>query len=207
MKKAWIALVVFYPLLAACAGTSKPDTDQELRGMGFVVVYELADTATPKEGVAAISDTGYRLFGPSILNHQNGGVNTIGGGSKISFPRWVDVTWREGMTANLPDRKTGRYTTGREVGNYRIDVLSRIPREVFDYAKKRGAVRLQFRIKDDGVLFAWDVQISGGGRFYYAMHGGDFPCDPLPHLPHPGCTSGTLEEAPWFNPNWLGGKR
>lgn len=128
-------------------------------------------------------------------------------GTRMSFPRWVDVTWREGMTANLPDRKTGRYTTGREVGNYRIDVLSRIPREVFDYAKIRGAVRLQFRIKDDGVLFAWDVQISGGGRFYYAMHGGDFPCDPLPHLPHPVCTTGPLEEAPWFNPNWVGGKR
>ncbi|NMG03988.1 hypothetical protein [Azoarcus taiwanensis] len=198
---AWIVLIVFYPLVAACAGTSKPDTDREMRGMGFVVVYELAGTATPKEGVAAISDTGYRLFGPSILNHQNGGVNTIGGGSKISFPRWVDVTWREGTTPG------SRWETGTVVGNYRIDVLSRIPREVFDYAKKHGALRLQFRIKDDGVLFAWDVQISGGGRFYYAMHGGDFPCDPLPHLPHPVCTTGPLEEAPWFNPNWVGGKR
>lgn len=201
MKMAWIVLIVFYPLVAACAGTSKPDTDREMRGMGFVVVYELAGTATPKEGVAAISDTGYRLFGPSILNHQNGGVNTIGGGSKISFPRWVDVTWREGTTPG------SRWETGTVVGNYRIDVLSRIPREVFDYAKKHGALRLQFRIKDDGVLFAWDVQISGGGRFYYAMHGGDFPCDPLPHLPHPVCTTGPLEEAPWFNPNWVGGKR
>ncbi|HRQ55935.1 MAG TPA: hypothetical protein PLN31_00820 [Azoarcus taiwanensis] len=201
MKMAWIVLIVFYPLVAACAGTSKPDTDREMRGMGFVVVYELAGTATPKEGVAAISDTGYRLFGPSILNHQNGGVNTIGGGSKISFPRWVDVTWREGTTPG------SRWETGTVVGNYRIDVLSRIPREVFDYAKMHGALRLQFRIKDDGVLFAWDVQISGGGRFYYAMHGGDFPCDPLPHLPHPVCTTGPLEEAPWFNPNWVRGKR
>lgn len=201
MPLAGIVLIVFYPLLAACAGTSKPDTDREMRGMGFVVEYKLASEASAKEGVLASTNAGNQLFAAALLTSKGGGTSVYSTGTRMSFPRWVDVIWREGTTPG------SRWETGTVVGNYRIDVLNRIPKEVFDYARKHGALRLQFRIKDDGVLFAWDVQISGGGRFYYAMHGGDFPCDPLPHLPHPVCTTGPLEEAPWFNPNWVGGKR
>ena len=141
----------------------------------MVVAYDLGPNASPKEGVEAISDAGNRLFGPSKLNQNNGGVSSSGGGSKMSFPRWVRVTWREGMTAYLPD-KNGLYTTGKVVGDYKVEVLSRIPEEVFAYvAAARGrAIVLRFWLQDEGVLFAWDVQETQVDHYIYTMHGGDF---------------------------------
>ncbi|MDO9597431.1 MAG: hypothetical protein Q7J47_06905 [Azoarcus sp.] len=201
-----ITLFLFGSVVAMTGCANPGDRDSKSAGVkGYVVVMSY-DGEGVKEGVQGVSDSGMQLFGSALLSKKNTGTYDYPADSQRPFPRWVGVTWREGMTANLPDRKTGRYTTGREVGNHRIDVLNRIPEEAFAYAKTHGALRLQFRIKDDGVLFAWDVRISGGGRAYYAMHGGDFPCDPLPHLPHPVCTTGPLEEAQWFNPNWVRGK-
>jgi len=65
-----------------------------------------------------------------------------------------------------------------------VEVLSRIPEEVFEFAfarppakELRRAIRLKFRIKEDGVLFAWDVQqmdLSPEGSIKYALMGGDF---------------------------------
>jgi hypothetical protein len=166
-------MVFLLTWLSACAQTGKPQTDRELRGMGFVVVYKLDSGASEKEGVNALTDAGNRLFGASLMNQRGGGgTSAIGGGSKMSFPRWVRVTWRENT---IPGE---RWTTGKVVGDYTVEVLSRIPEEVFTYAAAaRGrAIVLRFRLKDDGVLLAWDVQESSanGQGWIYKMHGGDF---------------------------------
>jgi hypothetical protein len=173
-------LLLTMPLLAwltACAQTGKPQADRELRGMGIVVMYALAPGVSNKEGVQAITDAGNQMFASSILNPKNGGVSSVGGGSNMSFPRWVRVTWRKGPGIDM-DFKNGGWTGGTVAGDYAVEVLSRIPDEVFTYATAaRGrAIVLRFRLKDDGVLLAWDVQESSpnGQGWLYKMHGGDF---------------------------------
>lgn len=198
-----ITLFLFGSVVAMTGCANPGDRDSKSAGVRGYVVVMSHDGEGVKEGVQGISDSGMQLFGRALLSKKNTGTYDYPADSQRPFPRWVDVTWRKDT-----EQEKGLYwTTGTIAGNHRIDVLNRIPEEVFAYAKKHGALRLQFRITDDGVLFAWDVRISGGGRAYYAMHGGDFPCDPLPHLPHPVCTTGPLEEAQWFNPNWVRGKR
>lgn len=191
-----------FPYLIGCAHAGKPESNRELRRAGGIVVEDkLYPGAKPKEGVQGISDTGRELFAHALLTSKGGTTSSLG---NAPFPRWVDVTWRENMTSNLPP-----YTTGKVIGNYRVEVLSRIPEEVFEYVGSgRGAIRLQFRIKDDGVLLAWDVQESvihprGGSGFVYSLHGGDFPCETSPYQSDPDCTEGPLENASWYNPAWI----
>ena len=168
----WMASIATCLLLAACAHAGKPQTARQLRGMGMVVEHKLAKGAGTKEGVQAVSDAGNEVFATSMLTSEGGETSSIGGGSNMSFPRWVRVTWRENTIPGT------RWTTGTVTGDYKVDVLSRIPDEVFTYAAaKRGrAIVLKFRIKDDGVLFAWAVQetSANGLAWVYKMQGGDF---------------------------------
>lgn len=173
-RRAIFALVLASWWLIACAQTGKPQTDRELRGMGMVVESSLAKGAGTKAGVSAITDAGNQVFAHALLTSNGGGTSSIGGGTKMSFPRWVRVTWREGV-----DEKAGLYwTTGTVAGDYKVEVLSRIPPEVFNYvsAARGRAIILKFRIKNDGVLFAWAVQESStrGNMWVYKLEGGDF---------------------------------
>ena len=134
----------------------------------FVVEYELAPEAKEKWGVRGLTDSGAEIFGSALLNHRNSGRNAFGG--SVPFPRSVRVTWREGVTE-------GEYwTTGTVVGDHAIDVAARIPDAVFAMASSRPHrfVKLQFRIKDSTVLFAWSVDESVGGGYVELMHDGDF---------------------------------
>ena len=200
------ALVIALTNLTGCAQTGKkPQTDRELRGMGMVIDSRLAKGAAQKEGVEAISDAGNQIFMFPLLTSTGGSESSIGGGTKMSFPRWVHVTWRKGPV-KMNYRNNG-FVEGTIIGDHKVEVLSRIPEEVFKYvATAHGRVIvLRFRIKDDGVLFAWDVQESvlypgnALGSYVYTMHGGEFPCEPGPH---PKCTEGRLKDAPWYNPLW-----
>jgi hypothetical protein len=203
------ALITVLSGLVGCAQTGKkPRTDRELRGMGMVIDSSLAKGAVQKEAVEAISDAGNQIFMFHVLTPTGGSESSFGGGSQMSFPRWIHVTWRNGPGLDY-DFNNGRFVGGTIIGDYKIEVLSRIPDEVFRYvAAARGRVIvLRFRIKDDGVLLAWDVQEtvvhpSGGRGFVFSMHGGDFPCETSPYQPQPDCTSGRLEDAPWYNPLW-----
>ena len=134
--------------------------------------YQLSQGVNTKEGVDARSDTGYRLFGPSMMTSTGGGgTNHLG---VAAIPRWVRVTWRQGMTEYLPD-KTGHYATGRVVGDYTVQVLSRIPKEALELARagRKRFLVLRFRIRDDGVDFGWMVRLQDGVPFVTLMKGGD----------------------------------
>lgn len=194
-------------LVAGCSHTDKPRTARELRGMGMVINSGLAEGASRKYGINAISDTGNLIFSSASYLPNTRSTASIGGGSKMSFPRWVRVTWREDPGI---DYKHGVFVGGTVIGDYTIEVLSRIPEEIFAYAgAARGRVIvMRFRIKDDGVLLAWDVQEtvthpSGGRGLVASMHGGDFPCETSPYQSHPTCTEGRLEDAPWYDPLWV----
>jgi hypothetical protein len=198
--KILLIVLSFFPCLSGCAHAGKPESDRELRRMGLVIEDKLYPGAKQKGGVQGLSDTGRQLFAHALLTSTGGGTSSFG---NAPFPRWVDVTWREGSFIQRYDPAThSAWTGGTVVGSYRVEVLSRIPKEVFEYVHSgRGAIRLQFRIKDDGVLLAWDVQESvthpqGGSGFVYSMHGGDFPCETSPYQTHPNCTDGPLEKAP-----------
>jgi hypothetical protein len=205
-----VVLVVALPTFVACTTVGKkPQTDSELRGKGMIIDSRLAKGATSKEAVEGISDAGNEIFGFALLTPTGGDTSSFGGGTKMSFPRWVHVTWRQGPI-KMNYRNNG-YVGGTIIGDYKVEVLSRIPEDVFKYvAEAHGrAIVLRFRIKDDGVLFAWDVQErvvhpSGGRGLVFSLHGGDFPCENNPRT-DPDCTPGRLEDAPWYNPLWTRG--
>jgi len=146
--------------------------------MSMVVEYKLAPGASPKQGVSATTDAGNEIFSASAMTPQGGGgTNAFGGGTNMSFPRWVRVTWREGPGIDM-DFKRGGWIGGTIIGDYTVEVLSRIPPDVFRYvaAAPGRVIVLKFRLKDDGVLFAWAVQetSANGQAWVYKMAGGDF---------------------------------
>jgi hypothetical protein len=158
----------------------------------MVVDYDVLPGAAQKTAVAARADTGQFLFSPSLLRQRTaitgstGGRNSYGG---AVVPQWVRVTWREGPWSM--DFEKGAWKGGVIVGDYRVEVASRIPREVLDHAAAlRGrALRLVFWVKDDGVLLAWAVQENGTPR-RYSLHGGDFV--------EPTVFNGRLIEPGWY---------
>lgn len=61
------------------------------------------------------------------------------------------------------------------LGDYTVKVAERIPDEVLaDIRRQRGALRLKFRLKPDGVLFGWDIERGGSGVSRFSLAGGDF---------------------------------
>jgi hypothetical protein len=197
-----------YRLLGCAQAEEKPETNGELRGMGMVVQFGLANGASPKEGVSVVSDAGNNLYSSDLYKEGVRHQLAFGAGTNMSFPRWVHVTWRKGPGIDY-DFKNGRFFGGTVIGDYKVQVLNRIPLKVFKYVIGAGnrVIVLRFRIKDDGVLFAWDIQETvnhpkGGRNLVFSMHGGDFPCETSPYQPQPDCTEGRLEDAPWYNPLW-----
>ncbi len=135
----------------------------------MVVEESLAPGAAIKIGIQGVSDGGIQLFASARLNATNSSTSSYGG---AAIPRWVRVTWREGA-----DEAHGLYwTTGKVVGDYTVPVLERIPPQVFQLIKAAPgrALRLRFRVKDDGVLFGWAVQQSGKTTYFDIQRGGDF---------------------------------
>lgn len=186
----------------ACSGTSlKPS-------LGVVIKYEIMPGSAEKHGIKAVTDEGKQIFGhaglraPEILGRSGGTLSYIGAG----IPKWIRVTWQTPIYGKLTT-STGKVVDtldfGEIVGDYTLQIANRIPPEVLKYASQGEdrAIRLIFRLKDDGVLLAWDVQEWYGGLWAYSLHGGDFPCDPVsPHASRPTCTSGYLKDAPWYHP-------
>jgi len=141
----------------------------------FVVVSALAPGAKPKSGLEAVTNTGARIFAKAELNERGGSTSSFGG--TVPFPQWVQVTWR----APLPGFKIGsngqRFETldfGDVIGDFRVEVMSRIPDDLFTQAKVAPGrtIALHFLVTDDGVLLAWAIQEQGDPRRLF--YGGDF---------------------------------
>lgn len=127
------AFAIFMSCITACAQTGKPLTDRELRGRGMIVDSRLAKGATQKEGLSGISDAGNEIFSHLRLNPNVFANSTFGGGTNMSFPRWVNVRWRRGPGIHtVPSHE--EFAGGTIAGDYTIEVLNRIPEEIFRYA-------------------------------------------------------------------------
>jgi hypothetical protein len=159
------------------------DTDLESRFAGIrgvVVTNSLEKGSTPKRFVTAISETGTQLFAPAVISERSRDTLSYTGGT-LPVPREVRITWREDADVQRVLYGEGEgWIGGRIAGDYTVEVANRIPSEVLDYVRSgRGrSLRLKFRLKDDGVLFAWDVQerytTQYGSGLRYKLPGGDF---------------------------------
>ena len=198
-----ISVCLSISLITACSFASGIGPKSSF---GMIVVSELAPGSAEKNGVQATTDTGRYLFAPSRMS-GNGQQN----GSFVgeSAPRTVRISWRKPVPGFITATTGVRVETmnfGEVLGDYTIEVASRIPAEVMKYASegKGRAIRLVFRVKDDGVLLAWSVQeqVSILGTTatarWYSFHGGDFGCSTDSSV---NCTTGRPEDAPWFSPN------
>ena len=200
-KTTWLTLWLAIIGLGGCVSAMSLNPSY-----GVVVVYQAVPGSTTKNGVDALSDTGRRLFGPAELkapSRLGGGGGTSGYGG-MGVPKWVEVSWRTGKFVQRYDPSTNSaWTGGNIIARHRVDVANRLPPEVLKYAREKPgrAIRLIFRIKDDGVLLGWDVQEGYAGSWVNSLHGGDFPCDPMtPYMTRPVCTSGYLKDAYWYHP-------
>lgn len=171
-RRMFLMMIAMFPWIGASAIQNDGAGNIDVRGIGLVIEHELAQGASNKEGLQGVTDAGAVLFASSTLNPRNKDTGTYAG---ATIPRWVRVTWREGMTAYLTD-KSGQYATGKVVGDYTVQVLSRIPKEAFELARagKKRFLVLSFRIRDDGVDFGWMVRLQDGVPFEALMKGGDF---------------------------------
>ena len=189
-----IFMCISITFITACSSAIGPRP-----GFGAVIVDELDNNSSSKKGVLAVTDTGRYLFAASLMTRGGRGTGSFGG---ETAPKSVRVTWREGEKIIPADKGIG-WQGGPIVGDYTIEVASRIPAEVMKYASegKERAIKLTFRIKDDGVLLAWGVQENYGGLNTESLRGGDFPCSPTSQFAtRPTCTSGYLKDAPWYRP-------
>ena len=146
-------------------------TDRRWRNVPVVINYNLAPGALPKADVIAMNQAGNRVFATAMVE-QRGVLGSWSSGGSNEFPNWVRVTWRE-IISSEP-----HLVTGRIIGDYTVSVRDRIPSDVMTYiaAEQGRSLVLRFRLKDDGVLLAWDVQENSvrGYAYVYGMHGGDF---------------------------------
>ena len=167
-------------ITAACSAMGQMGTPS----FGVVVTDQAVQGSTEKFGINAVADNGMRLFGPSSMKapvwpgNAGGGTSTYAG---AGLPKWVRVTWRKPIYSEKVSTTGATFKTldfGDLVGDYKIEVASRIPQDVQNYASqgKGRAIRLRFRLHDEGVLLAWDVQElpPGDGIWRYSMQGGDF---------------------------------
>jgi hypothetical protein len=183
MKRKLLGLLAILPWLPACSAAQTKDTADlayKFRGIRGVVVR--TDAIGEKRRVTIVSDTNRQIEAPSLLSPKNNSILSFSGGA-LPVPKSVHVTWREGDAKYdsplSPDgtRRLGpnRWLGGTIVGDYTIEVASRIPDAVLDSIRNEGgALRLKFRLKDDGVLLGWDIERPGGGISRYTMVGGDF---------------------------------
>lgn len=183
MKRKFLGLLALLSWLPACSAAQPKDHSDlayKFRGIRGVVIR--TDAIGEKRYVTIVSETNRRIESPSLLSPKNNSILSFSGGA-LPVPKTVHTTWREGDVKYerplSPDkmRTIGplSWMGGTIVGDYTIEVASRIPDSVLDSIRKEGgALRLKFRLKDDGVLLGWDIEHPGGGISRYSMAGGDF---------------------------------
>lgn len=176
-KWASLAILTLPLLINACAAeggkpnmTTKHNTEQKLVA-GELIVNAVKDTEML--GVEMFADAMERPFYSRAITKFD---NT----AKLSFPlprvpQQVRVIWRQNDDIRLTNGKI--VYGGPLAGDYTIPVASRIPSSVFEEIERNGgALRIKFRLKQDGVMLGWDIQRKGTGRytFDYYMADGDF---------------------------------
>jgi hypothetical protein len=173
---------------ADTAGSGKTYGHQKGRFHGTGGAGELIlDAVGYKEGITFYDEDGDAIAAPSSLSPKNVSKSAYPGGER-GVPESVRATWRIGK---FHQKSNGMgWEGGTVIGDYTIPVADRIPDAVLDdIRKKGGALRIKLRLKDDGILFGWDIMrrkpIPGVDYsrckkyecdygLHYEMPGGDF---------------------------------
>jgi hypothetical protein len=169
--------------------SKKPQTEWGLKRYHYLVeVPGSKITKYPKNThVLCRTHAGELLFKTTL---GRGGA-FMKGLPKKTFPRWVRVTYsgpfdnRKKLISDFGQRSSTVWDPGDEYfgevfAEYHVEVLSRIPEEVFEFVsgktkKERRLLVISFYIDDEGVLFGWHVYVDPGSRGlrYDTMHGGE----------------------------------
>lgn len=172
IKKLYVALLAL--LCTACASNGQSLWPVS-NNFGVVVNSRLMKGFSVKDGVEGRADTGRHLFGFAELNERGGQTSGFGG---VGLPKWVDVSWRTGRFIQRYDPvNQSVWTGGTVIGHHRVEVASRIPSEVLQYASaERGrAIVLMFRILDDDVVLGWCVsELGKPSDWFESNYSGDF---------------------------------
>jgi hypothetical protein len=174
MKRTLAALLGLLPWLPACyAMGSGGGADLKHRFRGIQGVTVTTSSTNRHERVTIATDSGKYIAAPSLISSRGGGVFFFGGDT-LPIPKAVRITWREG-DAKYTGNGGEPWVGGTIIGDYTIEVASRIPDEVLDTVRKDGgSLRIKFRLADEGVLFGWDIDRGRQAKEQYVMAGGDF---------------------------------
>lgn len=153
------------------------------RFRGITGVTIVIDVVNAKEYITISTDTGRQIASPSLLGPGAKGRLSFSGANP-PIPEFVHITWREGR-AKYDFLKGQGWSGGTVLGDYTVAVASRIPDEILKYitSPAQGDVmgrglRIKIRLKDDGVLVAWDVEEGYKNQYgnfaRFVMPGGDF---------------------------------
>ena len=193
-RRTWLGMMVGWLFAGGtqegCAMAARP------AGFGVVVNSGLMQGAEAKYGVDIKSDSERHLAGFASLRSRNGpGLGQTSGYGGIGLPAWVEESWRTGDFIQRFDPETKSvWTGGAVVGKFRVQVASRIPADVIEYASaERGrAIKLMLRLLDDDVVLGWCVQEPSnlGVGWVFSHFGGDFkPAN---------WVQGTVTEKGWY---------
>ena len=143
---------------------------QRLDRIGLVLVVDAVPGAEMR-GVAFYNESGGEVFSRAVVTKRNQSVLAFGAGR---IPSSVRAIWRENPKP-VWGKSGGIDFEGTIIGDYTIEVAQRIPDAVLTEIRTHGGdLRLKFRLKPDGVLFGWDIELPGGSISTFAMPGGDF---------------------------------
>ncbi|WP_265310903.1 hypothetical protein [Verminephrobacter aporrectodeae] len=152
------------------------------RGIRGGVLY-ISAVGEDKNNVTMLDQNGWVWH--SEFSMGEGGDSYSAYPDAMSIPRTLHVTWRTDDAEPRKNRNGVREVTsgfegGTILGDYTVQVASRIPDDVLDFIRKNGSslLRLKIRLADHGVLVGWDVEewynAIGGRTYRYVMPGGDF---------------------------------
>ncbi len=182
MSNCGIRRRVFNPLLfclgscltTACARnfrqTESDDPLARFKGVCLVYVVD-AVIGESMRGVTIVDDRSKLLYSQARVARKSRGYLVVG---PRRVPLSVRVIWRDGPRA-IWGRSGQIEWEGPILGDYSIEVASRIPQEVLaSIRSKPGDLRLKFRLKPDGVMLGWDIERDPRTGTRYDMVGGDF---------------------------------
>jgi len=146
------------------------DPQQRFKGIGAVLVVD-AIAGAELEYVKIYDDRDIEIYSSGVVSRKVRKIVTLG---DSHIPLTVRAIWRKGAGW---DRVKEVWNEGIIAGDYTVPVARRIPDQVLNniYAHG-GSLRLKFRLKQDGVLFGWDIERAAplGDVSIFSMPGGDF---------------------------------
>ena len=177
-KRCWLIVLSAWALLA-CSKTpadTKPvpqlTAEQQARAYkfrGLQSVDLIVDGFGEKKAVTIFDDKD-RVFISAGTFAPDKATKVLRSTGPLGVPKTLRAQWREGEESDRRDASeprdyakienlgNGRYDGGTIVGDYTVEVASRIPDALLDDLRKNGGqFRLKLRVHDDGLLIGWDI--------------------------------------------------